>query len=111
MFRTGSGKRSLNRAIAEQGWREFFDILEGRNVGVPFVEVPPSGTSQGCSRCGTKVSKALSEWTRRCGLCGLEPDGDENAAGNVLCPDLRVFAGAAATGGAAPGARLAFAAR
>ena len=28
MLRSGSGKRGLNRAIAEQGWRKFLDILK-----------------------------------------------------------------------------------
>ena len=57
------GTRGLNRAIAEQGRREFLDIPEGKaeSAGIPFVEVPPAGTSQDCSRCGTKVPKALSE--------------------------------------------------
>ena len=43
MLRRGPGKRGLNRAIAEQGWREFFDILKckAESAGIPFVEVPP----------------------------------------------------------------------
>ena len=103
MLRRGPGKRGLNRAISEQGWREFFDILKckAESAGIPFVEVPPAGTSQECSRCGTKVPKALSERTHQCDVCGLELDHDENAARNVLCRGLRIFAGTAAAGGTA----------
>ena len=113
MLRRGPGKRGLNRAISEQGWREFFDILKckAESAGIPFVEVPPAGTSQECSRCGTKVPKALSERTHQCDVCGLELDRDENAARNVLCRGLRIFAGTAAAGGTAQGAPAASAAR
>ena len=71
-----AGKRGRNRAIAELGWREFLDILKdtAEGAGIPFVEVPPSGTSQDCSSCGTKVPKALSERIQRCGVCGPELD-------------------------------------
>ena len=43
MLSGGKGKRGLNRAIAEQGWREFLDILKGKaeSAGIPLVEVPP----------------------------------------------------------------------
>ena len=94
MLRRGKGKRGLNRAIAEQGWREFLDILEGKaeSAGIPFVEVPPAGTSQDCSRCGTNVPKALSERIHLCGVCGLELDRDQNAARNVLRRGLCIFA-------------------
>ena len=113
MLRRGPGRRGLNRAISEQGWREFFDILKckAESAGIPFVEVPPAGTSQECSRCGTKVPKALSERTHQCDVCGLELDHDENAARNVLCRGLRIFAGTAAAGGTAQSAPAASAAR
>ncbi len=103
MIRKGKNKRGLNRAIAEQGWGEFFDILncKAASAGIPFVEVPPAGTSQDCSRCGTRVPKALSERVHRCGVCGLELDRDENAARNVLRRGLRIFAQAVAAGGTA----------
>ena len=103
MIRKGKNKRGLNRAIAEQGWGEFFDILKCKaaSVGIPFVEVPPAGTSQDCSRCGNRVPKALSERVHRCGVCGLELDRDENAARNVLRRGLRIFAQAVAAGGTA----------
>ena len=98
MLSRGKGKRGLNRAIAEQGWREFLDILgcKAASAGIPFVEVPPAGTSQDCSRCGTKVPKALSERIHLFGVFGLELDRDENAARNVLHRGLCIFARAAA---------------
>ena len=103
MTRRGKNKRGLNRAIAEQGWGEFFDILRCRaaRAGIPFVEVPPAGTSQDCSRCGIRIPKALSERVHRCGQCGLELDRDENAARNVLSRGLRMFADSVAAGGTA----------
>ena len=54
MTRRGTNKRGVNRAIAEQGWGAFFDGLKCRagRAGSPFVEVPPAGTSQDCSRSG-----------------------------------------------------------
>ncbi len=41
-IRKGTSKRGLNRAIAAQGWREFFDIRNCRaaSAGTSFVEVP-----------------------------------------------------------------------
>ena len=92
---------------------KFLDILKckAESAGIPFVEVPPAGTSQECSRCGTKIPKALSERTHQCGVSGLELDRNENAARNVLCRGLRIFAGTAAAGGTAQGAPASSAAR
>ena len=103
MTRRGKNKRGLNRAIAEHGSEAFFDILKCRaaRAGIPFVEVPPAGTSQDCSRCGIRVSKALSERVRRSGECALELDRDGNAARNVLSRGLRIFEDSVAAGGTA----------
>ena len=51
------------------------------------------------------------ERTHRCSVCGLELDRDENAARNVMCRCLRIFAGTAAAGGTAKSAPAASAAR
>ena len=101
--RRGKNKRGLNQAVANQGAEEFFDILKCRagRTGIPFVEVPPAGTSHDCSHCGIRVPKALSARVHRCGVCGRELDRDENAARNVLSRGLRIFAEAVATGGTA----------
>ncbi len=107
------GKRGLDRAIAEQGWREFFDIRRGKaeSASVPFFEVPPAGTSHARSRCGTKVPRTLSEQIHRCGVCGLEPDRVEHVAKNVPSRGLRIFAGVTAADGTAPGSPAASTAR
>ena len=47
-------KRGFNRAIAEQGWKELFYILECRaaSAGIPLVEVPPADASARASEPG-----------------------------------------------------------
>ena len=103
MTRRGKNKRGQNRAIAEQGWGEFVDIPRCRaaRAGIPFVEVPPAGRSQDCSRCGIQVPNVLSERVHRCGECGLVLDRDGNAARNVLSRGLRIFTDSVAAGGTA----------
>ena len=109
----GLEKRGLNRVIAELCWRDFLYTpnCTGEGAGIPFVEVPPAGTSQACSRCGPQVPKALSERIHRRGVCGLELDRDENTARNMGSRGLRIFEDAAAACGTAPGAPAASAAR
>ena len=103
LTRRGKNKHGLNRAVAEQGWGEVFDILKCRaaRAGIPFVEVPPAGTSQACSRCGIRALRALLERVHRCGVCGLELNRDENAARNVLSRGLHIFADSVAAVGTA----------
>ena len=112
MTRRGKYKRGLNRAIAEQGWGAFFDILKCRaaRAGIPFVEFPAAGTSEDCSRCETRVPKAFSERIHRCGGCGLELDRDENAARSVPRRGERIFAESVAARGTAWNAPVASAA-
>jgi putative transposase len=76
----------LAKDIRDQGWAEFLRLLgyKAEDAGVQVVRVPPGGTSQGCSTCGTSVSKPLSERTHRCPNCGLVVDRDVNAARNIL---------------------------
>ena len=97
----GCNPGTASRRMPEQGWREFLDILNGRteSAGIPLVDVPPAGTSQDGSRCGTRFPKRCRSGPTRCGVCGLELDRDENAARNVLCRGLCMFAGAAVAGG------------
>ena len=111
-IRSDENERGLKRAPAEEGRGEFFDTLNCKDAyaGTPFVEVPPPGTSEVCSRCGTRVPKALSERVHRCGGCGLEMDRDESAARNVLSPGRRMFEEAMAAGGTAERAPAASAA-
>ena len=62
---------------ADQVQSNALSKCKAESAGVPFVEVPAAGTSQECSRCGTKHPKALFERTHPRGECGLELDRDE----------------------------------
>jgi predicted RNA-binding Zn-ribbon protein involved in translation (DUF1610 family) len=57
---------------------------KAESVGAEFHEVDPRGTSQTCSRCGSKVEKSLVVRTHKCPFCGLVIDRDVNAAINIL---------------------------
>jgi putative transposase len=60
-------------------WLEYFGKVFGRIT----IAVPPNGTSQECSLCGTIVKKSLSTRTHVC-RCGCVLDRDRNAAKNIL---------------------------
>jgi len=76
----------LAKHVTDQGWAAFLTTLEYKaaEAGTRLVQVPPAGTSQVCSDCGTVVMKPLSERTHRCHRCGLVIDRDANAALNIL---------------------------
>jgi putative transposase len=76
----------LARDVNDQGWAEFLRLIgyKAEDAGIQVVRVPPNGTSQVCSGCGTPVPKPLSERTHRCPTCGLVIDRDVNAARNIL---------------------------
>ena len=76
----------LAKDINDQGWAAFLRLLgyKAEDAGVQVVPVPPGGSSQACSCCGTSVPKLLSERTHRCPNCGLVVDRDVNAARNIL---------------------------
>ena len=54
-----------------------------------MIAVDPKYTSQNCSSCGEKVTKALSTRTHNCPHCGYIADRDENAAINILSAALK----------------------
>lgn len=87
MTRAGTGKRYLNRAILDQGWRAFENILAYKleERGGTLVKVNPAYTSQTCSDCGT-VDRLSRESQARfaCNHCGFEIHADHNAALNIL---------------------------
>jgi putative transposase len=64
-------------------WMEYFGKVFGRIT----IAVPPNGTSQECSSCGTVVKKSLSTRTHVC-RCGCVLDRDWNAARNILSRGL-----------------------
>lgn len=78
--------RRLARAIGEQGWREFRDMLaykcewHGRNLVVADRWLASSKT---CSCCGEKTKLTLAQRSWVC-PCGAENDRDVNAAKNIL---------------------------
>ena len=82
----GLSRSFLAKDINDQGWAEFLRLLgyKAEDAGVRVVHVPPGGSSQLCSGCGTPVPKSLSERTHRCPSCGLVLDRDVNAARNIL---------------------------
>lgn len=82
----GLVRTRLAKSIFDAAWGQFITILSAVAVkcGVRVVKVNPHGTSQDCSRCGTKVPKTLSVRTHECPKCGLVMDRDENAATNIL---------------------------
>jgi len=91
----------LAKDISDQGWAEFLTLLgyKAEDAGIQVVRVPPSGTSQTCSDCGTSVRKTLAEPTHSCPFCQLVIDRDVNAARNILRLGLSRQATTWATGG------------
>lgn len=82
----GLARGFLARDINDQGWAQFLRLVgyKAEDAGIQLVRVPPSGTSQACSSCGTLVPKPLSGRTHQCPHCGLVVDRDINAARNIL---------------------------
>ena len=78
----------LARAIIEQQWRAFFDMLtyKAESAGGWVRKVNPRHTSQRCSGCGAMPDQRLTlgDRTYLCLTCGLVVERDVNAARNVL---------------------------
>ena len=80
-------KRGLNRAITQQGWGMFFELLGYKlgERGGQLIKVPPQYTSQSCNKCGH-----ISKYNRKsqskfvCTACGHTENADINAAKNIL---------------------------
>jgi putative transposase len=86
--------RHLSKSISDAGWRDFRTWLEylARVYGKVVVAVPPEYTTQECSRCGTLVTKTLSERTHVCPKCGLGLGRDHNSAVIILSRGLALLA-------------------
>jgi len=80
----GLAKTHLSKSILDAGWGNFIEIVsrKAENAGKTTVAVNPSGTTQNCSNCGTKVPKTLKDRVHQC-TCGLEICRDLNAAINI----------------------------
>ena len=78
--------RYLSKSISDAGWRAFRSWLDylAKVHGKRVIAVPPEYTTQECSRCGTRVTKTLSDRTHVCPKCGLALGRDHNAARTIL---------------------------
>ena len=79
----------LAKSINDASWYQFRIWMEyfGKVFGRITIAVPPNGTSQECSSCGTIVKKSLSTRTHVC-KCGYVLDREHNAAKNILSRGL-----------------------
>lgn len=87
MTARGKFKRGINRAILNQGWGMFTQLLAYKleERGGTLLTVDPAYTSQTCSSCGTIDAESReSQAVFRCRHCGLEAHADYNAAINIL---------------------------
>ena len=94
---SGQGVRrraNINRAILEQTWGEFSQLLtyKAEGAGKSVVRIDPSYTSLTCSRCGvSQFDASLQERNRarfRCPDCGNDLNRSVNAAKNILARGL-----------------------
>lgn len=81
----GIARTRLAKSMHDAGWGQFLQILatKAEKAGLLAIAVNPNGTTQNCSRCGTKVPKTLSDRLHICLECGLTLDRDHNAAINI----------------------------
>lgn len=77
---------NLAKGISDAGWGKFISMLtyKAESAGRVVEKVPPHGTTQKCSRCGSTIKKDLSVRIHACPHCGLVLDRDHNAAINIL---------------------------
>jgi putative transposase len=80
--------RSLNRAIADQGWGMFLSMLKykTKQQGKTLTQInrfdPSSKTCSCCGHVMAKLELEIREW--QCPSCGTTHDRDTNAARNIL---------------------------
>ena len=94
-------RANINRAILEQTWGEFAQLLtyKAEGAGMDVVRIDPSYTSLTCSRCGV-AQFDVSEQERnrahfRCPDCGNTLNRSVNAAKNILARGLAQLASSA----------------
>ena len=85
----------INRGINQQAWGDLLQKIEykAESAGIRFEGVDPAYTTQDCSRCGTRVPKAIGTEVHHCASCGLKIGRRVNAALNVLRLGLAQAAG------------------
>ncbi|MGG6281851.1 RNA-guided endonuclease InsQ/TnpB family protein [Leptolyngbya sp. AN03gr2] len=81
----GLAKSRLAKSVNDAGWGQFLQILsiKAERAGLLAIAVNPNGTSQDCSKCGTKVPKNIQDRWHSCPNCGCSLDRDHNAAINI----------------------------
>ncbi len=85
-------KAGLNKAILDQGWGMFRQMLEYKQLwrGGIVVAVNPCYTSQTCPQCGGVSAKnRLQQALFSCINCGYAAHTDVNAAQNILALGYR----------------------
>jgi putative transposase len=101
-------KAGLNRAILDQGWYAFEQMLayKLKNWGGQLIRVPAAYTSQRCSVCShTSADNRRAQAAFRCVSCGHVENADTNAAKNIVRAGLARVG--APTGGHPPQQRRA----
>nr|WP_228291410.1 RNA-guided endonuclease TnpB family protein [Thiothrix litoralis] len=81
-----AAKSGLNKAILDQGWREFRPQLDYKTAwkGGMLFAVPPQYTSQTCPGCGhVSADNRQSQAVFACVECGYENNADVVGAINV----------------------------
>jgi putative transposase len=81
----GLAKTRFAKSILDAGWSEFLAIVacKAQSAGKMTIAVNPNGPTENCSSWGTCIPKTMANRWPSCHLCGLELDGDVNAAINV----------------------------
>jgi len=90
-----NAKSGLNRAILDQGWGMFRDILAYKvaRQGGQVIKVDHRYTSQKCSVCGhTHKENRVSQDRFVCQSCDFRLNADANAARNILAAGRAVSA-------------------
>ncbi|MGO9614736.1 MAG: RNA-guided endonuclease InsQ/TnpB family protein, partial [Dissulfurispiraceae bacterium] len=90
-----AAKSGLNKAILDQGWGMFREMLHYKLIerGGVLVLVNPKHTSQRCSACLQVSSESRrSQRVFQCVVCGMSIDADLNAALNILAAGQAVLA-------------------
>lgn len=75
-------KSGMNKSILDAGWGQFIEILSSKaaRAGKKVIKVNPSGTSQYCYNCLSRVSKTIADRWHSCPTCGVEIDRDTCSA-------------------------------
>ena len=77
---------NLARAITEQQWGRFVDMLadKAESAGREVVRIDPKHTGTDCSVCSHRQKMPLEKRVFECGGCGVVTDRDVNASRNIL---------------------------